>query len=760
MNKVRFYCLQIAVVFTLYITPFELFAQERDTNDIATTLNSVRLVEQYREEACGAIISLDFDLALEKIKKSNSLASSLKNISGKGEIALSNAQLHYYLENYDKAAKLNSTAIAQLKDSQNKEKLASALTLQGFITTRLSQYTVSENYFKQADALYKTSNNERGKSSILLGRGILEFVKENPKVALNYLNTGVVKYKEFNMSFQQASALLYKAKALLLLVDNQSASYLLQSKTALKDALLIIEAKNYNKLKIDSYQINSNIALKEGDSAKAKNLLEEYTSKIDALKIENISLISAINNPAPIVVEIQKETMPSDEELLDKERSENFNVITNGLSIAIIAILSLLTLSLYKNNNLRAKANTLLQDKNTELQLAKEKAEKASLAKAQFLSTITHELRTPLYAVTGLTHLLMEENPREHQREHLDSLKFSGEFLLSLINNILDLNKLEANKVEIEKISFHLKKRINDVLIALKKSANDKQTTLRVDYDDSIPESLSGDPVKLSQVLINLIGNSVKFTQNGEVVIRVRKIDQYNNSIKLNFEIEDNGLGISKKKQKTIFETFSQGSLQINRKFGGTGLGLSIVKNLLELMNSKIQLESKLGEGSKFWFNLDLDISDEKVSQQSKTEKKKVIDLEYLFGKNVLVVEDNKINQMITKKILEKNKMVCQVADNGTDAVQLVKENDFDVVLMDIHMPGISGIEATQKIREFNKALPIIALTAVTIDENLDEFFRVEFNEIIPKPFKPEEFFEKIHDTVKLSKKENTTTVS
>ena len=146
------------------------------------------------------------------------------------------------------------------------------------------------------------------------------------------------------------------------------------------------------------------------------------------------------NNLQPIVVEIQKETMPSDEKLLDKEKSENFNVITNGLSIAIIAILSLLTLSLNKNNNLRAKANTLLQDKNTELQLAKEKAEKASLAKAQFLSTITHELRTPLYAVTGLTHLLMEENPREHQREHLDSLKFSGEFLLSLINNILDLN--------------------------------------------------------------------------------------------------------------------------------------------------------------------------------------------------------------------------------------------------------------------------------------------------------------------------------
>ena len=757
MNKVRFFYLQTMVVFTFCISPLGLFAQEQVSNNSTTTSNPVKLIEQYREQACGAIISLNYDLALEKIKKANNLIDDVKDSLGKQEIILSSAQLHYYLESYDKAAKLNSVAISNLKSSQNSEKLASALSLQGFITTKLSQFSASENYFKQAGALY--INNERGKSSILLGRGILELEKENPKIALNFLNAGLTKFREFDMPYQLASGLLYKANALLVLEDDTAKTYLRQAQKALADAMLIIENKNFKKLNIDSYQINATIALKEGENLKAQNTLEEYTSKMAALKTKNSSLVAAIYIPQPNVVEIQEQINPIIEEPSDQEKSESFNVITNGLSIAIIAILSLLTLSLYKNNNLRAKANTLLQDKNTELLLAKEKAEKASLAKAQFLSTITHELRTPLYAVTGLTHLLMEENPKEHQREHLESLKFSGEFLLSLINNILDLNKLEAKKVEIEKISFHLKKRINDVLIALKKSANDKQTTLRVDYDDSIPESLSGDPVKLSQVLINLIGNSVKFTQNGEVVIRVRKIDQYNNSIKLNFEIQDNGVGISKKKQKSIFETFSQGSLQINRKFGGTGLGLSIVKNLLELMNSKIQLESKLGEGSKFWFNLDLDISDEKVSQQTKTDKKKVIDLQYLVGKNVLVVEDNKINQMITKKILEKNKMVCQVADNGTDAVALVKENDFDIVLMDIHMPGISGIEATQKIRGFNKELPVIALTAVTIDENLDEFFRVGFNEIIPKPFKPEEFFEKIHDTLKLSEKYKTPTL-
>lgn len=521
------------------------------------------------------------------------------------------------------------------------------------------------------------------------------------------------------------------------------------------DSIRLVE--QYRDDAIDAIKsLNFDLAL--GKIKKANQLVGAINDLSLKGEVSYTSTISKSTKSDTIVGALEETNEKIGDDLLEKEKSESFNKVTNGLSIAIIAILSLLTLSLYKNNNLRAKANRLLQDKNTALQLAKEKAEKASLAKAQFLSTVTHELRTPLYAVTGLTHLLMEENPKEHQKEHLNSLKFSGEYLLALINNILDLNKLEANKVEVEKTSFHLKKRINDVLVALRKSANDKQNTLRVEYDDTIPESLSSDPLKLSQVLINLIGNSIKFTQNGEVVVRVRKIDQHNNSIKLNFEIQDNGVGISTEKQKTIFETFSQGSLQINRKFGGTGLGLSIVKNLLELMNSKIHLESKLGEGSKFWFDLDIDVSQE-LATNTKNKKKK-IDHEYLVAKKILVVEDNKINQMITKKILEKNKINCQVADNGTDAIQLVKDTVFDLVLMDIHMPGISGIEATQKIRDFNKDIPIIALTAVTIDENLDEFYRVGFNEIIPKPFKPEDFFEKIFNTLKLVEKEGAITLS
>jgi CheY-like chemotaxis protein len=184
----------------------------------------------------------------------------------------------------------------------------------------------------------------------------------------------------------------------------------------------------------------------------------------------------------------------------------------------------------------------------------------------------------------------------------------------------------------------------------------------------------------------------------------------------------------------------------VNRKFGGTGLGLSIVKNILELMNSKIQLESQLGKGSKFWFNISFDKVESIENRAVNNIPAVVIDFDLFEDKHILVVEDNKINQMITRKILEKNKIICQVADNGLDAIKLIETNNFDLVLMDIHMPGISGIEATKKVRKFKPDLPIIALTAVTIDENLDEFYKAGFNDIIPKPFKTEVFFEKIYN--------------
>lgn len=501
------------------------------------------------------------------------------------------------------------------------------------------------------------------------------------------------------------------------------------------------------KKKIISHEAVENI--EEGGETyyqqmeRAKRLERQKIRSTVAKLKDSIALLLA-NSTDETSEEIAEEQATIEEETTEKpETSLQLGKLTTILSLALITILSLLTLSLYKNNNLRARANELLQNKNQELLAAKENAERASEAKVQFLSTITHELRTPLYAVTGLTHLLLEENPTASQKEHLNSLKFSGEYLLSLINNILDLNKLEAKKVELENTSFNLRKRINDVLIALGKSAKDRNNKLHYEFDESIPEKLKGDPLKVSQVLINLIGNSIKFTQNGDIWIRVNTINELENKIFLNFEIEDNGVGISEKKQQNIFDNFTQGSVQINRKFGGTGLGLSIVKNLLDLMGSEIKLESELGKGSKFTFDIKFDIYQD--PKNSFVESAKQVDYAIMVNKNVLVVEDNKINQMITRKILEKNKMICEVADNGEMAVNMVQNNTYDLILMDIHMPGISGIEATKLIREFDNKIPIIALTAVTLNDNLNEFYDNGFDDIIPKPYKTEEFFTKLY---------------
>ncbi len=687
----------------------------------------------------------EFESALVTLEEAITRAEQQKDEVAKASIQLSLARLHYTVHNFDRAALEALNALEALRQKDQAELIAQGQTLLGFIYTENGKWEEADIFLHLADQYYSMENATQKRAKVLLGYGALAIKQKEFGQAINYLQAAKAVFNDQQDLKHLAQAELYLAEAYIKINPESVSNALIKARKALSQAKSIAASMSLAPIQIEGLRLDSYLALRANEFNEAEAFLMRYEQKNDSLYQKYLSTIAQTQSATGDLASLNEIIDQQKSDLDRQQRSISFSKITTGLSIALIVILSLLTLSLYKNNNLRAKANTLLQDKNTELQMAKEKAEKASMVKAEFLSTITHELRTPMYAVTGLTHLLLEENPKPEQKEHLSSLQFSSEYLLNLINNILDLNKLEANKVEIEKTTFNLRKRLNDVLIALKKSAEDRKNSLKLEFDPDIPDKLDGDSVKLSQVLINLIGNSLKFTQNGDVVIRVSKLAEKNNKITLHFEIEDNGVGISKKKQKSIFESFSQASLQINRKFGGTGLGLSIVKSLLELMGSRIQLESQLGKGSKFWFDLVLEVSAQDATEEKG--QKHLDENEYgLFeNKHILVVEDNKINQMITRKILEKRNIKCQVADNGMDAIKLVETNDFDVVLMDIHMPGISGIEATQEIRKFKPQLPIIALTAVTIEENLDEFYRVAFNEIIPKPFKTEEFFEKIH---------------
>ena len=434
-----------------------------------------------------------------------------------------------------------------------------------------------------------------------------------------------------------------------------------------------------------------------------------------------------------------------DLEIEDLKESQNRSELTAILTSAFLIIISLLAVTLYRNNQIKLKTNDLLQTKNKELQIARDGAVQAMEAKTNFLSTVSHELRTPLYAVTGLTHLLLEENPEEHQKEHLKALKFSGDYLLNFINDILHLNKIDANKLETLNMEFNLNKVINEVINSLSQSAKANKTKLTLEYDPDIPGHLLSDPLKLSQIFMNLIGNSIKFTKGGEVKVIVKLLKKLEDNVTIYFEVSDNGIGISKEKQKSIFEGFEQGSIQINREYGGTGLGLTIVKSLLGLFNSKIELESTLGEGSTFFFEIDMKSMDDLPDDISFEIAPKDYDFKNL---HLLIVEDNKINQVITKKMLSKKDMTSDIANNGYEAITLAQENVYDAILMDIHMPGISGEEATIEIRKFNQDTPIIALTAISLDDSLESFYAAGCNDVVTKPFKPEVFYQKIGENI------------
>ncbi|WP_026837805.1 ATP-binding protein [Gillisia sp. JM1] len=715
--------------------------QEKSELEIAEI--NTKIVELLGEAEISVNV-LNFEKAHQQLDTALELSNQIDN---KKSIALSSSilsQLLYIRHDIPKAITELERAISIQLEMDDKEGLAYSYLTYAKLFNSANAPERAIKYLNLAQEYYEEKNQIEFLGIVELNRAMITLgisqSKENLNLALTYLNNAKVYLKDSDNNYELSRLYYYRARNYLSLEEITQAEL-----EALK-SIKIAKENNLGGMVMYSYDLLSQIKEEQRKYSQSLSYLKLSNNVRDS--IFNISKEAlAVEANTRYGVDAMRTNMAElTEQNAEQEKSLKVNKLTTILSVALITILSLLTLSLYKNNNLRARANDLLQNKNDELTLAKENAEKASLAKAQFLSTITHELRTPLYAVTGLTHLLLEESPTENQKEHLNSLKFSGEYLLSLINNILDLNKLEAKKVEVLDTSFNLEKRISDVLVALKNSADEKKTKLHYYFDPDIPKKLKGDPLKISQILINLVGNSIKFTEEGDIWINVNRVNQVGQSVFLHFEIKDTGEGISKEKQSSIFENFTQGSLQINRKFGGTGLGLSIVKNLLNLMNSEIYLDSEFGKGSTFSFDLKFEAFEQAegvaVSQLAKIAP---LTNDIMHNKKILIVEDNKINQMITRKILEKHNVICDLADNGTIAVEKASNNYFDLILMDIHMPGISGIEATVLIRKFDDKIPIVALTAVTLDENLDEFYLNGFTDIIPKPYKIEEFFSKIN---------------
>ena len=481
--------------------------------------------------------------------------------------------------------------------------------------------------------------------------------------------------------------------------------------------------------------------------------IDKYLSENTLRNNSDLSSFIKVINQTYLNYEKDAELFEQSARLNDKEYSEINNKLKQEISkrdlfeLKLIEAINQLNVDGVK---LEGKDNLLdlIKILNREIEIKKEFqeqlnsakiiAEKANDAKSEFLSIMSHEIRTPLNAIIGLVYIMEKENSLESFHENIEVLKHSAQNLFLLINDILDFNKIEAGKVDIEKIPFDFKELIKQIVKSLQVKASENLNTIQINIDADFQPNLISDPLRINQIITNLVSNAIKFTKEGTITITVNQISIINDVSTFKVEVKDTGIGIDKENFQNIFQKFSQAETKTYRQFGGTGLGLVITKKLLNLLESDIQFESEIGIGTKFYFRISLPINKhfDTVVTDDLQENYKEQDL---HGMRVLLVEDNLINIKIAQKIMSQWNVEVDLAENGLVGVEKFNLNSYDVILMDLSMPVMDGYEATSLIREKDKLIPIVALTASASFGYLDRALQIGINEYIIKPFNPKE---------------------
>ncbi|MEO0046982.1 MAG: Sensor histidine kinase RcsC [Bacteroidota bacterium] len=585
-------------------------------------------------------------------------------------------------------------------------------------------------------------------------------VKINDKPQIEYTKLNLASAYFANQQYDLGNRQINEIKEEILKSDNQ------ESKISLHILLGIYDSNNHNEAEAQMHFFDAKkLAEQNGYHTYIINVYENlvqfyhshnelknaelYQHKLDSLN-KIVYSDEKIDNLKKAATQIELQEYKIQLGKIEKENEFNQKSLKDSkliviLFIVILIILLLLLLTLYKNIKLREYANQELTIANEALQEAKERAEEASQLKSQFVSTITHELRTPLYGVIGITNIITDEHKELANSPHLKSLKFSAKYLLSLVNDILQINKIEEKRVVLENLIFNLTDEITTIQNSVEYIADKNNDKLIVEIDTAIPEFLIGDKLRLSQIIMNLLSNALKFTKNGEVALIADLKEVVGSTYFIQFKVKDNGIGIAQEHQEKIFDKF----VQIERKeedYQGTGLGLSIVSRLITLFNSEIFLESEENVGTTFTFTIGFEYDQEKSREIINNI---VVDLSDSHFYNILVVEDNKINQMVTKKIIQNSNMSCTIVDDGYAALVALERERFDLILMDINMPLINGFETTRKIREKGIAIPVIALTAFDKQEVTEEAISAGMNDIMVKPFEPSKLFQVISNNIK-----------
>jgi PAS domain S-box-containing protein len=483
----------------------------------------------------------------------------------------------------------------------------------------------------------------------------------------------------------------------------------------------------------------------QSTNAAVTELLEYEGSTLPGSPFKNLIAKNSSDTFSSIERDLKNQSSLKNTELYFRTRNEN--------TIPASCSFSLLYDSKKQISGILIIAKDTIQQKKAEIELrkAKEIAEAANIAKSRFLANMSHEIRTPLNGILGITEVLLSETDQS-QREYLEIIKSSGQNLARLINDILDLSKIESGKLTLEKVSFNFAETVVTNLHSYEHLAAKKGLTFNYHFDKNVPKIIIGDPTRINQILVNLVGNSIKFTEQGSIDISFSVIKRINDEITLEGKVKDTGIGIPEEKMQTIFQSFTQADDSVTRKYGGTGLGLTIVENLLKLMEGNISIQSTTtpdkNHGSIFTFTINLYAPEAEKSIITTPDREKIV-----FQKpiNVLVVDDNRVNLLVARKTLQHFGATVTIAESGESAIAMVQENDFDIILMDIQMPDMDGYTTTRTLRNLNFKNPILAVSANAFNEHIQRSLDSGMNDHLEKPYTPRQLFDIINKHLGIS---------